>query len=108
MTIEGVGSGKDFKLWPGGGRPWDWTETDTHHIPGIQPADMDELIEYGAEEIVLSKGMLLALQTCPESTALLESRNIKFHIAETKKAAEIYNRLLEDGAAVGGFFHSTC
>ena len=24
MAIDGVGSGKDFKLWQGGGREWDW------------------------------------------------------------------------------------
>ncbi len=29
MDVEGVGSGKDFKLWPGGGRSWDWNETGT-------------------------------------------------------------------------------
>lgn len=38
MLVERVGDGKDFKLWPGGGRAWDWGETDTHHVPGIQPA----------------------------------------------------------------------
>ena len=42
MEVDGVGSGKDFKLWPGGGRPWDWNETGTHHDPGVQPADVEE------------------------------------------------------------------
>ena len=27
MKIEGVGEGKDCKLWPGGGKPWVWRET---------------------------------------------------------------------------------
>ena len=35
MAVEGVGSGKDFKLYPGGGRAWDWSETGTRHVPGI-------------------------------------------------------------------------
>ena len=34
-----MGSGKDFKLYPGGGREWDWNETGTRHVPGIQPGD---------------------------------------------------------------------
>ena len=59
MVVEGVGSGKDFKLWPGGGCEWDWGETDTHHSPGIQPADVTELLENNSEVIVLSRGMLL-------------------------------------------------
>lgn len=108
MTVEGIGSGKDFKLWPSGGRPWDWSETNTHHYPGIQPADIDELLEHDAEEIVLSRGMLLALHVCPETIELLEAEKIKTHIAETKEAEKIYNRLINDGKVVGGLFHSTC
>ncbi len=61
MVVEGLERGKDFKLWPGGGRAWDWAETGTRHSPGIQPADVTELIEHGAREVVLSRGMLLRL-----------------------------------------------
>src|ERR1043166_743585 len=43
MEVEGLGSGRDFKLYPGGGRAWDWKETDTHHSPGIQPAHVVEV-----------------------------------------------------------------
>ncbi len=57
MEIEGIGIGRDFKLYPGGGRPWDWKETDTHHVPGIQPADVQELLDNGSRIIVLSRGM---------------------------------------------------
>ncbi len=108
MIVEGVGFGKDFKLWPGGGRKWDWNETNTHHAPGIQPADVEELINHGTKEIVLSRGMLLALQTCKETIELLEKKDITFHILETRKASFFYNKLIDDGIAVGGLFHSTC
>ncbi len=108
MEVEGVGPGKDFKLWPGGGRAWDWTETNTHHTPGIQVADISELIDQGAEEIILSRGMLLVLQTCKETKQFLEDKAIPFHVLETKQAAALYNTLIDDGIAVGGVFHSTC
>ena len=108
MDIAGIGAGKDFKLWPGGGREWDWCETGTHHDPGIQPADVDELLENGSKTIVLSRGMLLMLNTCQETLDLLEKKRIKVHIEETKAAAEIYNDLALRGEAVGGLFHSTC
>lgn len=108
MTVEGVGSGKDFKLWPGGGRPWNWSETGTQHNPGIQPADVEELLQHGANEVVLSQGMLRALQTCPETIKLLQAKGIKVHIAETKLAREIYNELAGEGKTIGGLFHSTC
>jgi len=108
MEVDGVGVGKDFKLWPGGGRQWDWRETGTHHVPGIQPADVEELLDNGSQAIVLSRGMWLALQTCQETIDLLDEKHIPVHIAETKAAAKIYNDLVSDGEAVGGLFHSTC
>jgi hypothetical protein len=108
MEIEGIGFGKDFKLWPGGGRAWDWSEANTHHMPGIQIADVDELITHGAKEIVLSRGMLLALHTRKETIQLLEKEGIIFYILETRKASSLYNKLIDDGVAVGGLFHSTC
>jgi len=108
MEIENIGPGKDFKLWPGGGRDWDWRETGTHHVPGIQPADVNELIDQGCRTVVLSRGQLLMLQTCPQTLELLRSKNIACHIAETSEAVKIYNDLVEKGEAVGGLFHSTC
>jgi hypothetical protein len=107
IEVEGLGTGRDFKLYPGGGREWDWTETNTHHVPGIQPTDVQELLDHGSEIIVLSRGMHLVLQTCPETLAMLESRGIAVHVDETKAAVELYNRLAETNQ-VGGLFHSTC
>ncbi len=108
MNIEGIGKGRDFKLWPGGGREWDWAETDTHHVPGIQPADVQELLDHGYRVVVLSRGMKLRLQTCPETKQILEDKGITYHIEETTEAVRIYNELAEAGEMVGGLFHSTC
>lgn len=107
MEVEGLGLGKDFKLYPGGGRDWDWNETGTRHVPGIQPSDVMELLDQGSEIIVLTRGMELVLQTCPETLILLEERGIVVHVEETRAAVELYNRLAES-QAVGGLFHSTC
>lgn len=108
MKIDGIGMGKDFKLWPGGGREWDWQETDTHHVPGIQPKDVKELLDNGSQTIVLSRGILSRLQTCQETLEMLEKMGITVHVAETKDAAALYNELASRGEAVGGLFHSTC
>ena len=107
MEVDAVGVGKDFKLYPGGGRVWDWNETGTRHVPGIQPADVQELLEHGSEVIVLSRGMDLVLQTCPETLEFLQQRGIPVHVEETRAAAALYNELCE-GQPVGGLFHSTC
>ena len=63
MEVEGLGRGKDFKLYPGGGREWDWSETGTRHVPGIQPGDVLELLDSGSQVIVLTRGMDLVLRT---------------------------------------------
>jgi hypothetical protein len=107
MEVEGLGAGKDFKLYPGGGRAWDWAETGTRHSPGIQPADVEELVARGATTVVLSQGMNKQLQVHPDTCRYLEERSITVHVAETREAVEIYNDLTE-GALVAGLFHSTC
>jgi hypothetical protein len=108
MEIEGLVPARDMKLWPGGGRAWDWRETGTHHVPGIQVADLRELLENGARTVVLTRGMDLVLQTCPETLEYLRMQGVQFHVAETNEAARFYNDLVEQGVAVGGLFHSTC
>jgi hypothetical protein len=108
MEVEGLEDGRDFKLYPGGGRAWNWNETGTHHVPGIQPADVEELLADGSSVVILTRGMQLASQTAPETIELLKQRGVPFHIEETKAAVLLYNRLAAAGQHVGGLFHSTC
>ena len=108
LEIEGVGTMKDAKVWPGGGRVWDWGETGTRHEPGIQPADVGELLEHGAGVVVLSRGQDQQLLTAPETLELLRERGVEVHVEETKAAVRRYNDLAEQGLPVGGLFHSTC
>jgi hypothetical protein len=107
MTVYTLGTGKDFKLYPGGGREWDWSETGTRHEPGIQPADVQELIDHGSQVVVLSRGMELRLHTMPETIAHLEESGIEVHVLETGAAVDLYNKLAGT-VPVGGLFHSTC
>jgi hypothetical protein len=107
MQVEGLDAGKDFKLYPGGGRDWDWDETGTRHSPGIQPEDVEELLAHGATSIVLSLGMDQRLQVSPATLEFLAERSVTVEVAETREAIRIYNKLAED-TPVGGLFHSTC
>jgi hypothetical protein len=108
IEIDGIGPKKDVKLWPGGGRAWDWTETATSHDPGIQPADVEELLDHGSRVVILSRGMELRLKTCPETFELLRQRDVAVHVEETRAGVKRYNNLAERGVPVGGLFHSTC
>lgn len=107
MEVEGLAPGKDLKLYPGGGRDWDWSETGTQHSPGVQPEDVEELLVHGATVIVLSLGMQRRLQVDPRTLKLLDERGVPVHLAETTQAVQIYNQLAT-AQPVGGLFHSTC
>lgn len=99
---------KDAKLYPGGARAWDWNETGTSHTPGIQPADVEELVDHGAEVIVLAKGMNERLGVMSETLQMLDEEGVETHVLQTEQAVEQYNALQDDGRRVGGLFHSTC
>ena len=62
----------------------------------------------GCTHAVLSRGMNEKLGVPDATVRWLEGQGLTVHVAETRKAVEIYNRLVEDGAKVGGVFHSTC
>jgi hypothetical protein len=98
---------KDAKLFPGGARDWNWRETGTGHNPGIQAADVQELLDHGATIVVLSRGMAECLQVPPETLDFLKERGVTAHVLPTKEAAALYNNLAET-EPVGGLFHTTC
>ncbi|MFQ5769859.1 MAG: Mth938-like domain-containing protein [bacterium] len=98
---------KDAKLFPGGSRQWDWQETGTQHLPGIQTTDVEELLEHGSEVVVLSRGFYGQLQVCSETLQMLKDRHIRTHILRTEAAVQLYNALCAK-ELVGGLFHSTC
>jgi len=107
IEVEGHPAFKDAKIFPGGAREWDWRETGTRHVPGIQPADVQELIEHGARAVVLSKGIWQRLQVCSETLELLAKNNIQVEVLQTEDAVQRFN-VLRERMPVGGLFHSTC
>lgn len=108
IEVEGAAAPyKDAKLFPGGSRQWDWSETGTDHSNGIQPADVEELLEHGATVVVLSRGMYERLGVPGETLELLADRGIAAHVLQTEKAVELYNELAAR-ERVGGLFHTTC
>ncbi len=107
VKVEGHPPFKDAKVFPGGARAWDWRKTGTHHKPGIQQADVEELIERGAVAVVLSKGIWERLQVCPETLELLAETGVEVDVLQTEAAVERFNELRES-VPVGALIHSTC
>ena len=107
IEVQGVGTFRDAKIFPGGAREWDWRETGTAHMPGIQPTDVRELLDRGATTIVLSQGMLRRLGICPETLEMLNKRRVRVHVLPTQDAVDLYNDLRKT-EKVAGLFHTTC
>ena len=107
IEVDGYPPFKDAKVFPGGAREWDWRETGTRHVPGIQPADVDELIAHGAKAVVLSTGIWQRLEVCPETLETLARSGIEAEVLQTEVAVKRFNELRESLPA-GGLFHSTC
>jgi len=108
LEVEGKAeSYKDAKLFPGGSCEWNWRETGTSHKPGIQIADVQELLEHGAKVVVLSRGMAECLHVPRETLEFLQQRQITVHVLPTQQAVALYNKLAQT-EPVGGLFHTTC
>lgn len=104
VEVDGYGVFKDVRIHPGGTDEWDWTETGTHHSPGVQPADVHPLLEYGADTVVIGTGFHERLEVQPETLRLLEEEGVEVYVRETEEAARLVNEL-ESAAAL---IHSTC
>lgn len=86
LEVDGLGTFKDAKLWPGGGRARNWKETGTEHRPGIQVSDVAELVEHGAEVVILSRERTGVLGVKDETLEWLEARGVDVHVLRTPKA----------------------
>lgn len=107
IEVEFQGRFKDVKLFPGGAREWDWNETGTRHSPGVQPADVEEILARGSSVVILGTGMLGRLKVMEDTRERLRKAGVELHVLRTEEAVRRYNRLRED-VAVGALLHSTC
>lgn len=103
-----IGTFKDAKLWPGGGRAWDWRETGTAHDPGVQAADVAELLEHGARVVVVGQGQHGRLGVTDAATRAVEARGAMIEVLDTAAAVDRYRELVGAGTPVGLLLHSTC
>lgn len=106
IVVEEFGEFKDVKLWPGGARPWDWNESNTSHTR-LDPFDAEELIEHGAEILLLTTGRLGRLRVPKKVRSTLEKRGVEVVVLGTGEALKRYAELRKS-KPVGALIHSTC
>jgi hypothetical protein len=99
---------RDAKLWPGGGREWDWNQTGTDHAPGVQPADIRGLLDQKAGTILIGTGQQERLGVPEETERFVAGAGATIEVMATPQAVARYNRLAESGTRVAALLHSTC
>jgi hypothetical protein len=98
---------KDARLSPGSVEEWDWGRTGTRHSPGIQIADLDDLLTSKPDVVILSRGVDLVLQV-PQATidhARAHAKTVL--VLQSEEAVAEYNRRIAHERVVA-LIHSTC
>jgi hypothetical protein len=98
---------KDARLFPGGVEEWNWRKTGTRHDPGIQAADLEDLLATKPDTVILSRGVDLVLQV-PQATVVFARRHAKtVLVLQSEQAVAEYNRRIAVERVVA-LIHSTC
>ena len=72
-------------------------------MPGIQPADVQEMLDHGAKVVVLSRGMAECLRVSGETLDFLKERRIEAHILPTTVRRSSTTALQKKGQSAGCF-----
>jgi len=107
IRLQGGERFRDVKLWPGGARAWDRRETGTRHDPGVQWADVQELVAHAPEVVVLSRGVHGVLQVPEPVVEQIRALGIEVEVLLTPEAVARYNALATE-RPVAALLHSTC
>jgi hypothetical protein len=98
---------KDARLFPGGIEEWDWGKTGTRHDPGIQSADLADLLATRPSVVILSRGVDLVLQVPQATIDFARSHAQTVLVLQSEQAVAEYNRRIPDERVVA-LIHSTC
>jgi hypothetical protein len=98
---------KDARLFPGGAEEWDWNRTGTRHRPGIQLADLEDLLVHAPQTVILSRGVDLVLEVPDATVAAIRAAGPEVVVLQSEEAVREYNRRRLDEAVVA-LIHSTC
>lgn len=70
--------------------------------------DLREAAEAQVDGVVIGTGYSGMMEVLDEVVEHFKKKGVKVYIADTRKAVEIYNQLVQAGAKVIAAFHLTC
>jgi len=98
---------KDARVFPGGATEWDWRKTGTRHVPGIQIADVEDLLSTQPETVILTRGVELVLQVPDRTVQFVRDAGPQVLVLQSEAAVAEYNRRVRTERVVA-VVHSTC
>jgi hypothetical protein len=108
MIEDGAGRAfKDARLYPGGSESWDWNKTGTHHKPGIQIADFEDLLRLRPSSVILTRGVCLKLEVPQVTVDAARATGAEVLVLQSEDAVAEYNRRARRETVVA-LIHSTC
>jgi len=98
---------KDARLFPDGVEEWDWRKTGTRHDPGIQIADVADLLATKPQTVILTRGVDLVLQVPQATIDYVREHGPEVVVLQSEQAVAEYNRRIATERVVA-LVHSTC
>ena len=97
----------DVKIYPDKVEKWDWFKTDTHNDPGIQVKDVQDLLDYGCDFIILSRGLSRRVDVGFDTYKLLLKYEVDFLVTYTISAINRYKEeTYDESHLVGALIHT--
>lgn len=104
IVINGETYSSDVIVFPSGKVFLNWWRESGH---SLSEKDLEEVFSSKPEVLVIGTGYWGRMDVPKATSDIIASKGIELHVAGTKKAWEIFNRLIQSRKAVGAF-HLTC
>lgn len=104
IVIDGQAYAQDVIIFPDRVQG-SWWRRDGHllHID-----DLDSILEHPPGVLVIGQGFSGFMRVPDTVVAELQGRGIKLHIADSREAVALYNRLAESTQDIAAAIHLTC
>jgi hypothetical protein len=108
IAVDGERHRRDVILLPGGalkhGRGDFWKT----EASGFKRHEIEELVEAGAEEIVVGTGTNAKAGPSNEAKSRVEQAQLQLHSLPSCEAVPVFNRLVDQGKTVAALVHIAC
>jgi len=105
MVIEDRVYRSDLVILPSGRIVSDWWRLEGHRL---QLPDIRDFLAEDFDAVVIGTGYSGLMRVDSEVLEVLRSRAREVHVCDTRRAVEVYNRLVSEGRKVLAMFHLTC